>query len=191
MQGRTEILKVHAKESRHGAADSRRDSMSLHDSVRTPAKDKNLAPGVDLSAIARQTPGMSGADLANLLNEGTCHDHCARFISSSCVGPVRCHPGSQIKQSRALPASPSRSEHPSSVNCQRRLTLTISSMLWNASPLASRKRQRCPVHHKCTSQCWTQGCCHVRAEEEVGCLPRSRPCHLGCLDETLAGMGVV
>jgi len=45
VQGRTEILKVHAK-------------------------DKNLAPGVDLSAIARQTPGMSGADLANLLNEG-------------------------------------------------------------------------------------------------------------------------
>ncbi|CAK9074545.1 unnamed protein product [Durusdinium trenchii] len=45
VQGRTEILKVHAK-------------------------DKTLAPGVDLSAIARQTPGMSGADLANLLNEG-------------------------------------------------------------------------------------------------------------------------
>ncbi|CAK8985182.1 unnamed protein product [Durusdinium trenchii] len=45
VQGRVEILKVHAK-------------------------DKNLAPGVDLSAIARQTPGMSGADLANLLNEG-------------------------------------------------------------------------------------------------------------------------
>jgi len=43
--GRTEILKVHAR-------------------------DKSLAGGVDLSAIARQTPGMSGADLANLLNEG-------------------------------------------------------------------------------------------------------------------------
>jgi len=43
--GRTAILKVHAK-------------------------DKSLAPGVDLSAVARQTPGMSGADLANLLNEG-------------------------------------------------------------------------------------------------------------------------
>ncbi|CAJ1397855.1 unnamed protein product [Effrenium voratum] len=45
VQGRTEILKVHAK-------------------------SKNLAPGVDLTSIARMTPGMSGADLANLLNEG-------------------------------------------------------------------------------------------------------------------------
>ncbi|CAJ1379497.1 unnamed protein product [Effrenium voratum] len=45
VQGRTEILKVHAK-------------------------GKNLAPGVDLTAVARMTPGMSGADLANLLNEG-------------------------------------------------------------------------------------------------------------------------
>jgi len=45
VEGRTAILKVHAK-------------------------DKSLASGVDLTVIARQTPGMSGADLANLLNEG-------------------------------------------------------------------------------------------------------------------------
>lgn len=45
VEGRVAILKVHAK-------------------------NKTLAPGVDLSAIARQTPGMTGADLANLLNEG-------------------------------------------------------------------------------------------------------------------------
>eukprot|EP00929_Paragymnodinium_shiwhaense_P089799 TRINITY_DN49_c0_g1_i1.p1 TRINITY_DN49_c0_g1~~TRINITY_DN49_c0_g1_i1.p1 ORF type:complete len:1518 (+),score=518.51 TRINITY_DN49_c0_g1_i1:97-4650(+) len=45
VEGRTAILKVHAQ-------------------------GKTLAPGVDLTAIARQTPGMSGADLANLLNEG-------------------------------------------------------------------------------------------------------------------------
>merc|ERR1719324_350104 len=45
VEGRTAILEVHAR-------------------------GKSLASGVDLSTIARQTPGMSGADLANLLNEG-------------------------------------------------------------------------------------------------------------------------
>jgi len=45
VDGRTAILKVHAQ-------------------------SKTLAPSVDLIAVARQTPGMSGADLANLLNEG-------------------------------------------------------------------------------------------------------------------------
>jgi cell division protease FtsH len=43
--GRTQILEVHAK-------------------------GKPLAEGVDLEVLARQTPGFTGADLANLLNEG-------------------------------------------------------------------------------------------------------------------------
>ncbi len=38
--------------------------------LRVHAKKINLADAVDLSVIARGTPGLSGADLANLLNEG-------------------------------------------------------------------------------------------------------------------------
>lgn len=37
--------------------------------MKVHAKGKSLAQGVDFQAVARQTPGMSGADLANLLNE--------------------------------------------------------------------------------------------------------------------------
>ena len=44
LKGRTEILKVHSKE-------------------------KPIAKNVDLETIAKQTPGFTGADLANLLNE--------------------------------------------------------------------------------------------------------------------------
>ena len=37
--------------------------------LRVHCADKRLAPEVDLPTIARSTPGMSGADLANLVNE--------------------------------------------------------------------------------------------------------------------------
>ena len=54
MKGRLDILKVHAK-------------------------NKKLDPEVDLESIAARTPGFSGADLANLLNE---------VLSSSCSLPA-------------------------------------------------------------------------------------------------------
>ena len=44
LAGRTQILKVHSR-------------------------GKPIAPGVDLEAVGRRTPGFSGADLANVLNE--------------------------------------------------------------------------------------------------------------------------
>jgi cell division protease FtsH len=39
--------------------------------LRIHARNKPLDPAVDLDAIARQTPGFTGADLANVLNEAT------------------------------------------------------------------------------------------------------------------------
>jgi cell division protease FtsH len=39
------------------------------DILRVHSKSKRLAPDVDLAVVARGTPGMSGADLSNLVNE--------------------------------------------------------------------------------------------------------------------------
>jgi cell division protease FtsH len=41
--------------------------------LKVHCKDKRITPDVDLSIVARGTPGMSGADLANLVNEAALH----------------------------------------------------------------------------------------------------------------------
>ncbi|HET9620014.1 MAG TPA: ATP-dependent zinc metalloprotease FtsH, partial [Kofleriaceae bacterium] len=46
---------------------ARRDILAVH------VRDKPLAPAVDLDEIAAMTPGFSGADLANLINEAALH----------------------------------------------------------------------------------------------------------------------
>ncbi|MBF5081839.1 ATP-dependent zinc metalloprotease FtsH [Quadrisphaera sp. INWT6] len=45
------------------------DMNGRHQILQVHAKGKPVAPGVDLLAVARRTPGFSGADLANVLNE--------------------------------------------------------------------------------------------------------------------------
>ena len=47
----------------------RPDVNGREDILRVHAKKVVLAPSVDLSVIARKTPGFSGADLANAVNE--------------------------------------------------------------------------------------------------------------------------
>jgi cell division protease FtsH len=41
--------------------------------LKVHCKDKRIGPDVDLELVARGTPGMSGADLANLVNEAALH----------------------------------------------------------------------------------------------------------------------
>ncbi len=47
----------------------RPDLLGRHAILKVHAKGKPLAEGVDLLAVARRTPGFTGADLANVLNE--------------------------------------------------------------------------------------------------------------------------
>jgi cell division protease FtsH len=45
------------------------DRKDREEILKIHARDKKLAPGIDFSRIAARTPGYSGADLANLVNE--------------------------------------------------------------------------------------------------------------------------
>ncbi len=47
----------------------RPDLKGRHQILKVHAKGKPLADGIDLEVLARQTPGFTGADLANLINE--------------------------------------------------------------------------------------------------------------------------
>ncbi len=45
------------------------DLLGRHEVLKVHARGKPMAPGIDLEAVARRTPGFTGADLANVLNE--------------------------------------------------------------------------------------------------------------------------
>jgi cell division protease FtsH len=45
------------------------DLLGRHEVLKVHARGKPIAPDVDLEAVARRTPGFTGADLANVLNE--------------------------------------------------------------------------------------------------------------------------
>ena len=45
------------------------DQKGRLDILKVHAKNKKLSPEVELAQVAMRTPGFSGADLANLLNE--------------------------------------------------------------------------------------------------------------------------
>ncbi|MFL6159939.1 MAG: ATP-dependent metallopeptidase FtsH/Yme1/Tma family protein, partial [Marmoricola sp.] len=47
------------------------DLAGRHKILQVHSRGKPLAPGVDLLSVARRTPGMTGADLANVLNEAS------------------------------------------------------------------------------------------------------------------------
>ena len=60
--------------------------------LRVHAKDKPIAPGVDLDVIARRTPGFTGADLANLDERGRAARRPATTCSSSACRSSRRRP---------------------------------------------------------------------------------------------------
>ena len=95
--------------------------------LRVHAKEKHLGPDVDLDAVARATPGFSGADLANLINEAAIvavrHDR--DVISAADID-------------EAETGSSSGAETGRTPSCQRRSTPWPSTRpatpLWRCSP---------------------------------------------------------
>jgi cell division protease FtsH len=65
------------------------------------AKGKPLAPDVDLETVARRTPGFTGADLANVLNEG-------RLLTARNNGTVITTTSSRRRSTGSSPAPSAR-----------------------------------------------------------------------------------
>ena len=74
--------------------------------LRVHAKGKPFAPDVDLDSVARRTPGFTGADLANVINESallTARDNKRAIVNDALeeaidrviAGPERTHPGDE------------------------------------------------------------------------------------------------
>ena len=74
--------------------------------LRVHAKGKPFTPDVDLDAVARRTPGFTGADLANVINEAALltarndkraitNDFLEESIDRVIAGPRAAHPGDE------------------------------------------------------------------------------------------------
>jgi SpoVK/Ycf46/Vps4 family AAA+-type ATPase len=71
----------------------RPDTGGRYDILRLQLASKDVAPDVDLLQLARDLPGLVGADLANIVNEAQLSGELAQVLSSCVSLGLRCGRG--------------------------------------------------------------------------------------------------